>query len=174
MGILDDLRASLKKGLDVARERGEIGISAARLRLEIAGLNRERDGLYARLGRLYYQDRGDHLALEPLVAEIDRVAAEITAREESLQALNQPEDTEAATEAAAALSPDAVPELPATAAPNPPLAPHSSTEPPAPPATSPLASGGTAATVPGAAPPAVTPPAATSVVEDEPDDQRPA
>lgn len=90
MSLLDDVLSGIRKALDVAREKGELGVSFGRLRIELLSLGRERDALYNRLGRLAHSDPADRAAFEPVIAEIDRVSAEIGAREEALRAMGQP------------------------------------------------------------------------------------
>ena len=90
MSLLDDVLSGIRKALDVAREKGELGVSFGRLRIELLSLGRERDALYNRLGRLAHESPGDRSAFEPVIAEIDRVSAEIGAREEALRAMGQP------------------------------------------------------------------------------------
>jgi hypothetical protein len=89
MGLLDNLLETVKKGVEVAREKGEQGVNTARLHLEIANLNRERDGFYQRLGRMYVQNPNDHALLDPLVDEVKRVGLEIEEREAALIKLGE-------------------------------------------------------------------------------------
>ena len=103
MGLLDDIAGGLKKGLDYAKEKGELGAKIAQVRLDLVNLARERDGLYARLGKMYFTNRDDTARLEPIIAELQRVLAEVRKREEALDKLNEtpaqaapPEPTHAA------------------------------------------------------------------------------
>jgi hypothetical protein len=90
MGLLDNLKKNLSKGYEYAREKGELGARVTRVRLDILNLNRERDVLFARLGRSYYFGRNDSSALEPIVRELERVHATIRDRESVLAQLLQP------------------------------------------------------------------------------------
>jgi hypothetical protein len=90
MSFLDDLRDNLRKGYDFAREKGELGARVARLRLEILGLNRDREAAFNRLGRSYHANPGDATALEPLRREIDRLTQTVRDRESALVQLQQP------------------------------------------------------------------------------------
>ncbi len=90
MSFLDDLRDNLRKGYDFAREKGELGARVARLRLEIVGLNRDRESAFNRLGRTYHANPGDTAALEPLRREIDRLTQTVRDRESALVQLQQP------------------------------------------------------------------------------------
>lgn len=94
MGLLDNLKKNLSKGYEFAKEKGELGARVARVRLDILNLNRERDMLFARLGRSYYFGRNDSSALEPIVRELERVHATIRDRESVLAQLLQPAPTE--------------------------------------------------------------------------------
>ncbi len=94
MGLLDNLKKNLSKGYEYAKEKGELGARVARVRLDILNLNRERDMLFARLGRSYYFGRNDSSALEPIVRELERVHATIRDRESVLAQLLQPAPTE--------------------------------------------------------------------------------
>lgn len=94
MGLLDNLKKNLSKGYEFAREKGELGARVARVRLDILNLNRERDVLFARLGRSYYFGRNDSSALEPIVRELERVHATIRDRESVLAQLLQPAPAE--------------------------------------------------------------------------------
>lgn len=94
MGLLDNLKKNLSKGYEFAKEKGELGARVARVRLDILNLNRERDVLFARLGRSYYFGRNDSSALEPIVRELERVHATIRDRESVLAQLLQPAPTE--------------------------------------------------------------------------------
>lgn len=97
MGLLDDIAGGLKKGLDFAKEKGELGAKIAQLRLDLVNLGRERDGLYARLGKMYFTNREDTARLEPVIAELQRVLAEVRKREEALDKLGEkPEEAQAA------------------------------------------------------------------------------
>jgi hypothetical protein len=89
MGLLDNILETVKKGVEVAREKGEMGVNVARLRLEMANLGRERDGFYQRLGKMYVQSPNDHAMLDPLVDEIKRIAHEIESREQELAKLGE-------------------------------------------------------------------------------------
>lgn len=96
MGLLDDIAGGLKKGLDYAKEKGELGAKIAQLRLELVNLTRERDGLYARLGKMYFTNRDDTARLEPIIVDLQRVLAEVRKREEALDKLGEkPEETPA-------------------------------------------------------------------------------
>ena len=90
MGLLDNLKKNLSKGYEYAKEKGELGARVTRVRLDILNLNRERDVLFARLGRSYYFGRNDSSALEPIVRELERVHATIRDRESVLAQLLQP------------------------------------------------------------------------------------
>ena len=90
MSLLDRIGGNLKKTLDFALEKGELGARVARLRLEIVGLNRQRDAAFTRLGRTYHANPGDPLALDPLLREIDRIAETVRDRESVLAQLSQP------------------------------------------------------------------------------------
>jgi hypothetical protein len=94
MSLLDRIGGNLKKTLDFALEKGELGARVARLRLEIVGLNRQRDAAFTRLGRTYHANPGDTLALDPLLREIDRLAETVRDRESVLAQLSQPAATE--------------------------------------------------------------------------------
>ncbi len=94
MGLLDNLKKNLSKGYEFAKEKGELGARVTRVRLDILNLNRERDVLFARLGRSYYFGRNDSSALEPIVRELERVHATIRDRESVLAQLLQPAPTE--------------------------------------------------------------------------------
>ena len=94
MGLLDNLKKNLSKGYEFAKEKGELGARVARVRLDILNLNRERDMLFARLGRSYYFGRNDSSALEPIVRELERVHATIRDRESVLAQLLQPAPAE--------------------------------------------------------------------------------
>lgn len=94
MGLLDNLKKNLSKGYEFAKEKGELGARVARVRLDILNLNRERDVLFARLGRSYYFGRNDSSALEPIMRELERVHATIRDRESVLAQLLQPAPTE--------------------------------------------------------------------------------
>ena len=91
MGLLDNLKKNLSKGYEYAREKGELGARMTRVRLDILNLNRERDVLFARLGRSYYFGRNDSSALEPIVRELERVHATIRDRESVLAQLLLPQ-----------------------------------------------------------------------------------
>ncbi len=94
MGLLDDIAGGLKKGLDYAKEKGELGAKIAQLRLELVNLTRERDGLYGRLGKMYFTNRDDTVRLEPIITELQRVLGEVRKREEALDKLGEkPEET---------------------------------------------------------------------------------
>ncbi len=98
MGLLDDIAGGLKKGLDYAKEKGELGAKIAQVRLDLVNLARERDGLYARLGKMYFTNRDDTARLEPIIVELQRVLAEVRKREEALDKLNEkPDETPAPT-----------------------------------------------------------------------------
>jgi hypothetical protein len=94
MGLLDNLKKNLSKGYEFAKEKGELGARVTRVRLDILNLNRERDVLFARLGRSYYFGRNDSSALEPIVRELERVHATIRDRESVLAQLLQPAPAE--------------------------------------------------------------------------------
>jgi hypothetical protein len=94
MGLLDNLKKNLSKGYEFAKEKGELGARVTRVRLDILNLNRERDVLFARLGRSYYFGRSDSSALEPIVRELERVHATIRDRESVLAQLLQPTPAE--------------------------------------------------------------------------------
>lgn len=97
MGLLDDIAGGLKKGLDFAKEKGELGAKIAQLRLELVNLTRERDGLYGRLGKMYFTNREDTARLEPIIVELQRVLAEVRKREEALDKLGEkPEEAHVA------------------------------------------------------------------------------
>ncbi|ADV68219.1 hypothetical protein [Deinococcus maricopensis] len=85
--MLDNILNTLKRGVDRARVRGEEVTQAARLRVEIYQLNRDLDGLYARLGRAYHGG-ADVATLTPIREEIARVDGEVAARERLLAELN--------------------------------------------------------------------------------------
>jgi hypothetical protein len=89
MGLLDDIAGGLKKGLDYAKEKGELGAKIAQLRLELVNLTRERDGLYGRLGKMYFTNRDDTVRLEPIITELQRVLGEVRKREEALDKLGE-------------------------------------------------------------------------------------
>jgi hypothetical protein len=89
MGLLDDIAGGLKKGLDYAKEKGELGAKIAQLRLELVNLTRERDGLYGRLGKMYFTNRDDTVRLEPIMTELHRVLGEVRKREEALDKLGE-------------------------------------------------------------------------------------
>jgi hypothetical protein len=98
MGLLDDIAGGLKKGLDYAKEKGELGAKIAQLRLELVNLTRERDGLYGRLGKMYFTNREDTVRLEPIITELQRVLGEVRKREEALDKLGEkPEETPVAS-----------------------------------------------------------------------------
>jgi hypothetical protein len=90
MGLLDNLKKNLSKSYEYAKEKGELGARLTRVRLDILNLNRERDVLFARLGRSFYFGRNDSSALEPIVRELERVHATIRDRESVLAQLLQP------------------------------------------------------------------------------------
>jgi hypothetical protein len=92
MGLLDDISKGLKKGLDLAKEKGELGAKIAQLRLELVSLGRERDGLYTRLGKTYFTNPDDKARLEPVIAELQRVLGEVRKREEALDKLGEKPD----------------------------------------------------------------------------------
>jgi hypothetical protein len=94
MGLLENLKKNLSKGYEFAKEKGELGARVTRVRLDILNLNRERDVLFARLGRSYYFGRNDSSALEPIVRELERVHATIRDRESVLAQLLQPAPAE--------------------------------------------------------------------------------
>jgi hypothetical protein len=94
MGLLENLKKNLSKGYEYAKEKGELGARVTRVRLDILNLNRERDVLFARLGRSYYFGRNDSSALEPIVRELERVHATIRDRESVLAQLLQPAPAE--------------------------------------------------------------------------------
>jgi hypothetical protein len=94
MGLLENLKKNLSKGYEFAKEKGELGARVTRVRLDILNLNRERDVLFARLGRSYYFGRNDSSALEPIVRELERVHATIRDRESVLAQLLQPAPVE--------------------------------------------------------------------------------
>jgi predicted RNase H-like nuclease (RuvC/YqgF family) len=91
MGFLDELREQLSKAFEYAREKGELGARMARLRLEINGLQRDREAMFARLGRTYHANPADTAALEPLQREIDRLTENLRDRESVLVQLRQPQ-----------------------------------------------------------------------------------
>jgi hypothetical protein len=91
MSFLDDLREHLRKALEYAREKGELGARMARLRLELTRLNRDREAMFARLGRTYHLNPSDTEALEPLHKEIDRLTETMRDRESVLAQLSQPQ-----------------------------------------------------------------------------------
>jgi hypothetical protein len=126
MGLLDDISKGLKKGLDLAKEKGELGAKIAQLRLELVSLGRERDGLYTRLGKTYFTNPDDKTRLEPVIAELQRVLGEVRKREEALDKLgekpDEPEDHTASQPAAAPTAPAATPTVP-TATPTAPSEP---------------------------------------------------
>ncbi len=98
MGLLEDIAGGLKKGLDFAKEKGELGAKIAQLRLDLVNLARERDALYARLGKMYFTNRDDTARLEPIIAELQRVLSEVRKREESLDKLGEkPEEAQTAS-----------------------------------------------------------------------------
>ena len=100
MGLLDDISKGLKKGFDLAKEKGELGAKIAQLRLELVSLGRERDGLYTRLGKMYFTNPDDKTRLEPVIAELHRVLGEVRNREEALDKLGEkPEEPEEQTAA---------------------------------------------------------------------------
>jgi hypothetical protein len=92
MGLFDDISKGLKKGLDLAKEKGELGAKIAQLRLELVSLGRERDGLYTRLGKTYFTNPDDKTRLEPVIAELQRVLGEVRKREEALDKLGEKPD----------------------------------------------------------------------------------
>jgi seryl-tRNA synthetase len=92
MGFPIDLGKSIRKGLEVAREKGEQLARFSQLKLDVVNLNRERDSLYGRLGKAYVEGKGATLSLEPIVAEIERVSKEIEEREEALKNLGQQDE----------------------------------------------------------------------------------
>jgi hypothetical protein len=94
MSTRNELGNNLRKLLNVALQKGELGARVARLRLEIAGLQRNKEAAYARLGRTYHSNPGDTLALEPLVRDVDRIAQEVRDRESVLAQLLQQNKTE--------------------------------------------------------------------------------
>jgi chromosome segregation ATPase len=117
MGLLDDIAGGLKKGLDYAKEKGELGAKIAQLRLDLVNLSRERDALYARLGKMYFTNREDTARLEPIIAELQRVLSEVGKREEALDKLGEkPEEAQTAssdpTHAASAHPAEAAPSSP--------------------------------------------------------------
>jgi hypothetical protein len=94
MGLLENFKKNLSKGYEYAKEKGELGARVTRVRLDILNLNRERDVLFARLGRSFYFGRNDSSALEPIVRELERVHATIRDRESVLAQLLQPTPAE--------------------------------------------------------------------------------
>jgi hypothetical protein len=120
MGLLDDIAGGLKKGLDYAKEKGELGAKIAQLRLELVNLTRERDGLYGRLGKMYFTNREDTVRLEPIITELQRVLGEVRKREEALDKLGEkPEETPVAssdpTHATSSTASSSAPSVPSAA-----------------------------------------------------------
>ena len=100
--MLDNILHQMRRSAERVQRRGEELTQSARLRLEVFGLSRELEGLYARLGRAYHAG-ADSEVLQGIQDEIRRVDEEISAREHLIQELGS--DTEDhANEAAAVLS----------------------------------------------------------------------
>jgi hypothetical protein len=89
MNTLELLRQNLKKGYAFAREKSQLGARVTRLRFEILSLQRQRETLFARLGRAYHLQPDDQAALQPLRLELDRLTQTIRDRESALTQLSQ-------------------------------------------------------------------------------------
>ncbi|GMA15956.1 hypothetical protein [Deinococcus metallilatus] len=84
--MLDNILNRVRRGAERVQRRGEEVTQSARLRLEVFQLNRELDGLYARLGRSYHAG-ADLEVLQGIRDDIRRVDEEISARERLIQEL---------------------------------------------------------------------------------------
>lgn len=87
MGLFDDLKNTVKKGLEVASEKGGQAIKVGQLRIELNSLERERDGVFTQIGKVYVETKGDSLSLEPLVTDLTRLNTEIEAKLEAVKAV---------------------------------------------------------------------------------------
>lgn len=78
--MLDNILNSVRRQAERVQRRGEEVAHATRLRMEVFQLNRELDGLYARLGRSYHAG-AEVDVLQGVREDIRRVEQEISARE---------------------------------------------------------------------------------------------
>lgn len=91
--MLDSFLNTMKKGAEKVQRKGEEVAHAARLRMEVFQLNRELDGLYARLGRSFHAGAEVEI-LQGVREDIKRVEDEIKARERLIQELGgEPDET---------------------------------------------------------------------------------
>ncbi|GBF07080.1 hypothetical protein DAERI_120073 [Deinococcus aerius] len=88
--MLDNILNSVRRGAERVQRRGEEVAQGARLRLEVFGLTRELDSLYARLGRSYHAGAAPEV-LSGIQDDIRRVDEEISARERLLRELDHAE-----------------------------------------------------------------------------------
>ncbi|MEW6422512.1 MAG: hypothetical protein AB1511_12435 [Deinococcota bacterium] len=84
--MLDNIFNQVRRGAERVQRRGEELTQSARLRLEVFGLSRELEGLYARLGRAYHAG-ADSEVLQGIQDEIRRVDEEISAHERLIREL---------------------------------------------------------------------------------------
>ncbi|ABF44687.1 hypothetical protein Dgeo_0384 [Deinococcus geothermalis DSM 11300] len=85
--MLDNILNQMRRSAERVQRRGEELTQSTRLRLEVFGLSRELEGLYARLGRAYHAG-ADSEVLQGIQDEIRRVDEEISARERLIQELS--------------------------------------------------------------------------------------
>ncbi|MDL2343295.1 hypothetical protein QOL99_03925 [Deinococcus sp. MIMF12] len=93
--MLDNIFDTVRRGAERVQRRGEEVAQTARLRMEVFGLTRELDTLYARLGRAYHAGQGAEV-LSGIQDDLRRVDEEISARERLIAELSAQEEGEEA------------------------------------------------------------------------------
>ncbi|MCP2015857.1 hypothetical protein L1280_003037 [Deinococcus sp. HSC-46F16] len=91
--MLDNIFDTVRRGAERVQRRGEEVAQTARLRMEVFGLTRELDTLYARLGRAYHAG-ADAAILAGIQDDLRRVDEEISARERLIAELSAQEGGE--------------------------------------------------------------------------------
>lgn len=81
MSLLENIKSTLQSGWTIAKEKSELGARIGRLRLELIRLTRDREALFARLGRAYHANLSDLAGLQVLTLEIDRLTQTMRDRE---------------------------------------------------------------------------------------------
>ncbi|MPY67875.1 hypothetical protein F8S09_14490 [Deinococcus sp. SDU3-2] len=89
--MLDNIFDTVRRGAGRVQRRGEEVAQTARLRVEVFGLTRELDTLYARLGRAYHAG-ADTAILAGIQDDLRRVDEEISARERLIAELSAQEE----------------------------------------------------------------------------------
>lgn len=91
--MLDNIFDTVRRSAERVQRRGEEVAQTARLRMEVFGLTRELDTLYARLGRAYHAG-ADAAILAGIQDDLRRVDEEISARERLIAELSAQEGGE--------------------------------------------------------------------------------